>query len=221
MGLAQGERDYSHDRKPRGSGYYDGSYQKPPHNNIPWGIIIAFIIGLIVGISSVSYHPESVINRSTGKYTDIPTLNTPQPLPLADLSLSEQPLPENGSYKLLYPPEHYVANFTVTADPFNNYVVKLVDSSQNPVLYLFVRANSTANVKAPIGAYELRWVLGKKWYGYDHLFGSSSTYQKALQAMDFYEEQTDNGKRIIGRFVKFNTLISGNLPSTRINSADF
>jgi hypothetical protein len=226
MGLA--DRDYYRDEFDKMVNRHDNSNRKPPrppNNNIPWGIIIALIIGFIAGVYSVSVRSEDPIAKQIDKFVgvgkNLSNPKIPRLLPSTDLSLSEQPLPENGSCKMVYPSEHYVASFTVKADSINHYLVKLVDSSQNPVLYLFVRANSSVKIKAPLGAYELRWACGEKWYGYEHLFGSSSKFKKALQPFDFHEEQTSTGKQIVGHYVTFNNIISGNLPSTQINANEF
>lgn len=213
MALAQ--RDYSHPRWRRPDGY-DGSGRRPPgnDNNLWQGLIVLalFIIAVVYSCESISIIPDSRQSRTP----KVPQLHT-----VMDAFLSEQPLPENGSRKIFYPPESLVANFTIKTDPNNHYLVKLVDSSNNPVLYLFARANSIASLKVPLGAYELRWVCGSKWYGYEHLFGSSSTYQKALEPLVFWDKPTATGRTIMGRTVTFHGAVNGNLPSTRISSRQF
>ncbi len=215
MGLA--DRDYMRDERLRNSNRRYSSNQAPPKKDeSSWKILLAFIIGLAVGVVFADFRSGTLMGGTSVPLPKIPLLDSA----MGD-SLPKQPLPENGSYKLFYPADNYVASFTVTADPINHYVVKLIDQTNNPVLYLFVRANSEATVKAPLGNYELRWVRGKQWYGYDHLFGGSSEYKKALRSIDFREEQTNAGKRILGHYVRFNTITQGNLPSTGISPRNF
>ena len=78
----------------------------------------------------------------------------PQLIPPSQLLLQEKPLPENGSYRTYYPADSYVAPLVLEADPNNNYIVKLVDTSKHPVLYAFVRANNSVKIKAPLEIYQ-------------------------------------------------------------------
>ena len=209
MSLA--ERDYVRERKPRG--YRESSDIPPVKTKIPWNLVIVFIFGVLVGVSLGGNLSKPSFNQPLGKPVQLS--------PPSDVFLSEQPLPANGSYKMFYSPEKYVSNFSVTADSKNHYFVKLVDGSNNPVLYLFVRAHSTADIKAPLGIYEIRWVSGEKWYGFENLFGRSSRYQKALKTLDFYEKPISSGKQTLGHSITFNNVINGNLPSTSIGIKDF
>lgn len=223
MGLA--ERNYYREKMSRGSSQHDGSYRTPPgKKNIPWAIIITIILvitGLVLTNSLLSTAPQNRQIKITNIDHNASPAKIPQLLPSSDSVLQEQPLPENGSCKIFYPPERSVARFTVNTDSANHYIVKLVDSSKSSILFLFIHANSSAEIKVPLGTYEVRWVCGNKWYGYEHLFGSSSTYRKALQPLIFQEVLTDKGKSIVGHYITFGSPINGNLPSSDISSSDF
>lgn len=193
------------------------------HSIITWVIIFACSISILVFLSLNKSHytyPDlfEAIPRVFNKASTpiIPNLTPP-----SQTFLQEQPLPENGSYKHYYLESTYVAPLTLTAAPDNHYIVKLVDASHSPVLYVFVEANSTVNVKVPLGIYEVHWVYGKKWYGYEHLFGDASIYKKAFQQLVFDEETTSQGTRRRGHFIKFNNNLNGNMPSERINVRNF
>ncbi len=204
----------------------NGSGPRPPVNssNI-WKKILVIVIVIIAVLHTFNVRPGNLSSWLFSIFIEdaknLPTTKVPQLHPITDAFISEQPLPENGSCKMFYTQESYVAPFTVTTDPNNHYIIKLVDSSQNPVLFLFAKANSTVSFKAPLGSYELRWVCGEKWYGYDHLFGNSSEYKTALKPLEFLEYRTASGKKILGQTVKFNKNINGNLPSTQISSSQF
>jgi hypothetical protein len=206
-------------KKSYGSGHGSGR-GSGKKKSIPWGLVITIIVLIMVAYnSSKLYFKERGMPverlREHVKTPGIPSLFSPR-----DVFLKEEPLPENGSYKLFLPSEQYVASLKIIADPFNNYIVKLKDLNKQPVLYLFIRAGNTTEIKAPLGTYEFLWISGKKWYGYDKLFGSSSTYMKSIEPIDFNEEITLTGKRIMGRIVSFKT-INGNMPSTQISSNEF
>jgi hypothetical protein len=154
-----------------------------------------------LGVENVSQ--VSQLNNSS----KVPQLNT------SNNQLTEQPLPVNGSSRIFYPPENYVALLTMKSDSENNYLVKLVDNSDKPILYLFVRAKDSAIIKVPFGKYKLEWVSGKRWYGYDDMFGLFSTFHKADQILDFHEQNISvNGKKVImNTVVTFNDMM-GNMP---------
>ena len=212
VGLA--ERDCVREKWKRSDSYDDPGGRPPGNDNIQWKGILVLVAVIFAVVYSCGDHLLLPGIRKTA------TPEIPQLQAFTDAFLSQQPLPENGSCKIFYPPESCVATFTVKTDLNNHYLVKLVDSSNNPALYLFVRANSIASIKAPLGTYELRWVYGSKWYGYENLFGSSSTYEQALHPLVFCEEPTATGRTITGRKITFKTF-NGNLPSTRIGSGQF
>jgi hypothetical protein len=64
----------------------------------------------------------------------------------------------------------------------NNYYIKLVhrDSDQE-ALSAFIRSGSVLSMHLPPGGYELRYAAGRNWYGWEYLFGTSTSYGRLPQ----------------------------------------
>ncbi|GEM_PF-1947421 len=228
------DRDYYRDEFNKMVDQHDQSPRRPPRdpngrpprgNKTPWGIITIciFVVAISLHIynNRLKAHMPTQHKGITNIFNRVSTPKIPQLIPPTEPLLQEKEPPQNGAYKIYYPAETYVAPLTLIADPDNHYLVKLIDASKRPVLYVFVRANNTVKTKAPLGIYEIQWVSGKKWYGDEHLFGSSSSYRKGMQNLVFQEESTEKGTRKIGHIIRFNTVMSGNMPSEKISANVF
>ena len=228
------DRDYYRDKFNKKVDQHDRSPRRPPRSpnrrppsgdKIPRSTITILCI-FVVAISLHIYnnrskaHVQGQHKEITNIFKRVSTPKIPQLIPPTEPLLQEKEPPQNGAYKFYYPPETYVAPLTLVADSLNHYVVKLIDASKRPVLYIFVRANDTVKTKAPLGIYEIQWVSGKKWYGDEHLFGNSSSYKKGMQNLVFHEETTEKGTRKIGHIIRFNTVMSG-MPSEKISGNEF
>ena len=131
--------------------------------------------------------------------------------------LTPQALPENGAVEELSVRER-VAPFRITTGAGGHYLVKLVDASlRSDVLTVFVHAGSIAEVKAPLGRYELRYACGREWYGYQHLFGPPTTVGKADRLLEF--SQAADGIR--GVDISLRKAVHGNLRTRSMSRAQF
>lgn len=111
-----------------------------------------------------------------------------------------------------------IAPFSIAAGSDENYFVKLVKvSTGRSVLDVFVRSGDTAEIRVPLGTYELRYASGKQWYGRKLLFGSSTVYSKADREFTFNVE----GNVINGHRITLYTVPNGNLSTQHIQPAEF
>jgi hypothetical protein len=221
------DRDYYREKRQTVEEQYDKPNKEPlRRDKFPiWRVIIVvtlivwvtiflmFYIIPIAMVRSILDPVEKVFFKEEQKVFNIPKTSNVPHLNTSDNQLFEQPLPKNGSSKILYPAENYVVLLTVKSETNNHYLIKLVDKSDKPILYLFVRANNSANIKAPYGKYKLEWISGKKWFGYDNMFGNSSTFHSLKQPLDFHEQNISvNGKTVImNNIVTFNAM-TGDMP---------
>jgi curved DNA-binding protein CbpA len=132
-------------------------------------------------------------------------------------SYPEQVMPENGS-NWTYGNSEQVARFVVAADAVDHHWIKLVDASSGaPVMAIFVRAGSKAEIKVPLGTYVIKYASGRKWYGASYLFGPDTTYSKAPNPVRFYVE----GNIIHGYSITLYKVSNGNLRTERITASEF
>ena len=158
-------------------------------------LLLAGIILNLVVESMKSKHATASSSYSSSAAKPLPqaeVIPSPVSKPSAALlnSFSEptQPLPMTGelSVKANY---DVIAPFEIKTKEGGHYLVKLADSDTGKdVLTVFVRGGETANVKAPLGKYIVKYASGDKWYGYEHLFGPSTEYSKADDIFDFTRE---------------------------------
>lgn len=81
------------------------------------------------------------------------------------------------------------APFTVETEGKRNYYVKLKDHFTNEDVFgVFIRGGETAEIKIPLGTYDLYYATGYKWYGSDILFWTGTQYYKAEETFEFYED---------------------------------
>jgi DnaJ-domain-containing protein 1 len=79
-----------------------------------------------------------------------------------------------------------VAPFKIQVPEGRHYLVKLVNAYNGaPVMTVFVRSGTTAEVQVPLGNYEVRFASGTTWYGYESLFGPETLYSKADETFSF------------------------------------
>lgn len=75
----------------------------------------------------------------------------------------------------------------------------------------------SASVDVPLGDYEFRYAGGSEWYGFEHLFGPDTSYNKAESSFEF----RDTGYEVTGYTVTLYKVPHGNLRMTHINAQDF
>lgn len=132
-------------------------------------------------------------------------------------ALASVAMPASGSVQLLTGRDT-VAPLVIHPSGDANYLVKLVDlRSKRDVMTVFVQAGIRADVKVPLGTYEVRYASGKTWYGYEHLFGPETSYSKAEESFDFRV----TGDRVSGFTVTLYKVKEGNLHTSSIRPQDF
>ena len=126
-------------------------------------------------------------------------------------------MPDNGA-TTLYNSEAQVARFVVAAGSGSHYWVKLVEASTDrPVIAVFIRAGSTAEIKVPVGTYVIKYASGQKWYGTTHLFGPDTSRSKARDTFNFYIE----GNIVHGHSITLYKVTGGNLRTESIPASEF
>jgi hypothetical protein len=132
-------------------------------------------------------------------------------------SYPEQPLPNNGEIKASNANER-IAPFEIRASKGSHYLVKLADYvSHAAVMTVFVRDGSTIRINVPLGTYEMKYAAGRKWYGYEHLFGPTTVCKRADAKLDFIRD----GNSVSGYSVTLYTVPNGNLEMSLIDPSEF
>jgi hypothetical protein len=171
-------------------------------------------------LASASYKaPTRAYVPPAPAYTPPPApVYTPPPAPVVlQPSYPEYALPDNGM-TVVSTGERQIARFKVSAPEGAHYWVKLVDATTStPVVAMFVRAGSTAEVKVPAGSYVIKYASGNKWYGTTHLFGPDTAYGKANEPMRFWVE----GNIIHGHSMTLYKVRNGNLRTETIPASEF
>lgn len=194
------------------------SLKKSPRKNKK--IMVYALSVIICGISlfgSVFYNNQ-MYNKKWYKHGhDIPKTAVSIPDKVPKPSYPEKTLPHNGASKLFgnYDCE---APFEIKASGGSHYIVKLVDSiNGKPVMNIFVRNGHTVTTEVPLGAYEIRYACGIKWYGNEYLFGPDTRYSKAEEVFDF----KIIGNQVRGYTITLYAVADGNLRTSSISAADF
>ena len=82
---------------------------------------------------------------------------------------------------------------------------------------IFVNMGTTTEVEAPVGTYIVYVASGKKWYGTEYKFGSSTYYYKAEDTFRFYSQ----GNYVYGTELTLYKVQNGNLETETINESQF
>lgn len=85
-------------------------------------------------------------------------------------------------------PTTAIASFRVVAADANA-VAQLYRLSGEHVISVFVRKNDDVTTRVPPGTYQLRIAEGQCWFGPEHFFGNSMTFETAAEAMRFTRRQ--------------------------------
>jgi hypothetical protein len=86
------------------------------------------------------------------------------------------PLPETGILRKNF--SEAAGRLKITTQTENNdYFIKLVEpATGQEAAAAFIRSGATLSVQLPPGEYELRYAAGRNWYGWEYLFGTSTSY---------------------------------------------
>ena len=130
----------------------------------------------------------------------------------------EQSLPANGHVR---PPVNAseTAPFRIlTTGNDTHYYLKLEESGTGrSALTVFVRSGHQVDMRVPFGTYIVKYASGRKWYGYTHLFGPNTAYNKADSTFAFRRE----GNQIKGFSITLYAVDGGNLSTLPITPKDF
>lgn len=111
-----------------------------------------------------------------------------------------------------------VAPLTVKTSTGANYLLKLqTASSQRDILDVFIRGGDSIELDVPLGGYLVKYATGSTWYGYDHLFGPSTSYSKAESTFNFRQ----TGNSVSGYTITLYQVSDGNLRTRKIKPGDF
>ena len=125
-------------------------------------------------------------------------------------------LPENGKIQV-FTDKELLAPLGIVGSLTKNVFLKFYDTKENLVFTLFVRKNSSVNLKIPLGEYVVKYATGEEWYGFDKLFGFSTDTYEFNKKLLFYRE----GNTLQGHTLTLNQVVNGNLPKKNIPKSSF
>ena len=143
-------------------------------------------------------------------------VTAPKRVSAADPTFSAPPLPVYPGV-ISGPRTRGLAPLTIQTSPGFGYYIKLVRSSGETEMTIYVKGGEYFKTTVPLGRYEMRYASGKTWYGARHLFGPKTTYSKADTIFEF--TRTFEGYR--GYNVRLIRQAGGNLPTRRIKAVQF
>ena len=130
----------------------------------------------------------------------------------------EQSLPANGHVRPPVSASETAPFRILTTGNDTHYFLKLEESgSGRSALTVFVRAGQQVDMRVPFGTYVVKYASGQKWYGYKHLFGPNTAYNKADSTFAFRRE----GNQIKGFSITLYAVEGGNLTTLPIKPNDF
>ena len=136
------------------------------------------------------------------------------------IQFSEPPLalPYNGHIVRYHSSEAIAPLEIKTRGGSGNYYVKLVDYyTKQAILTVFVCDGQTVNIDVPLGSIEIKYAVGKIWYGTKHLFGPNTACSKADERFDFRQ----TGYQVSGFTVELYLQVNGNLETDPIPVSAF
>lgn len=124
-----------------------------------------------------------------------------------------QPLPQTGDNTATF--SNGVAPLNIKTSPAGgyHYFVKIVNAGTNQELgSYFIRSGGVLEIQVPVGTYEIKYAIGKQWYGTDYLFGPETSYSKADSLFTF----SFDGYQYSGYTVELIMQQNGNLRTSGI-----
>lgn len=122
-----------------------------------------------------------------------------------------KPLPETGETNQphLYGP----ADLQIRIGHEYHYLIKITDKNDYAVAQYFLRSGDVLNIGLPAGEYLVKYAYGRKWLGYDDLFGDDTMYAQVDEILDFYNYQSYELELI--------QQVNGNLRTSSIDKSQF
>jgi hypothetical protein len=127
------------------------------------------------------------------------------------------PLLRNGTMRK-HTSANLVAPLEIKTSDGSNYLVKLdeINSGRN-ILDIFVQGGEKVEISVPLGSYEIKYAAGVTWYGYPHLFGPETSYNKANTIFTFKSDRHG----VTGYTITLYQVSGGNLTTSQISSEQF
>ena len=98
-----------------------------------------------------------------------------------------------------------------------DYYVKIVAPPSKEIMTIYIRGGEYIDTLVPLGAFEIRYAAGHKWYGQTLLFGEETAYSKADRLFQFRFD----GQQYTGYTVELIMQSNGNLPVSAISAKEF
>ena len=199
-------------------------------SRLGWLIAIILVGGAIVYSQNSSRYDSR--SRGSGLATKTPLITaTPSPIPTAT------PKPYNAYNGEQFRISDYegVCTFTVEASSLSNHYIylqyvsepaksvnarTLCSSAVRPYesdMAFYVKKDSKATVKVPIGDYKLFYASGDTFFGEKLLFGDSTSFFSSDSILSFYSDE----EYVYGHTVTLTTVINGNLDTDPIPESQF
>ena len=180
---------------------------------------------LFVGYLIATSEDKGVSQSSSGQtksVADNPSQN--QDYSVAKSKPKPQLLPKNGTIRSFA--QNRPAVLRVKTAGSSHYLVKLTrPGSRDAVVDLFIRAGNSAEMKVPLGTFEIKWATGKEWFGYNDMFGRSTSLNLADELFTFEQTvtKTSSGTRTSTTVLEITlyAVASGNLRTKRISPDQF
>ncbi|HBJ36802.1 MAG TPA: hypothetical protein DDZ51_19010 [Planctomycetaceae bacterium] len=155
---------------------------------------------------------------------DTPFRNSPSPThafpPKPEIELGRLALPETGVIQQYENRESAAPLEIRTRVGSGNYYIKIsriIGSRLVLSKTAFIRDGETLNTTMPVGDFEIRYAVGKNWYGTERFFGKSTSYAKADDVFSFRE--TLQGYS--GFTVELYRQVNGNLETEPLSADEF
>ena len=149
-----------------------------------------------------------------------------------DSEPSAKPLPETG--ERFFSPYHPLFSLSGERMPDDraplriqvpnhgeHYYIKVINRSNSAGdEYLFIRSGDTAEIKVPLGMYDIVYAVGKTWrgeFGLNAYFGKNTVFYRCKDIFHFRREK--DGLR--GYEIELQRQLNGNLETERIDAEDF
>lgn len=138
----------------------------------------------------------------------------------AQKAFAEQDPPYNGAYwNALERHGSSELDIGTTAPREENagfYFVKVIERSSAKTVTVFIHAGRQTKLQLPEGVYEIRYAYGKKWYGFEKLFGPDTVYGKLDREFKFYKSGEDSTRFSVRLYPNNNTNV--NVIEVSVNS---
>ncbi len=178
-------------------------------------LLVAAVTGLSAHVAlsePLSLAPATVLRSHDAGLIEV------QLSPPAAFTAPEQSLPANGHVRPPVNASETAPLRILTSGGDTHYFVKLEESGTGrSALTVFVRSGHQVDIRVPFGTYVVKYASGQKWYGYKHLFGPNTAYNKADSTFPFRRE----GNQIKGFSITLYAVEGGNLSTLPITPKDF